>query len=195
MRIILASKSPRRREILGEMFEKFDIITAETDETLPSLVHPREGVAILAERKGDAVASALSPECVVISSDTLVEIDGIALGKPTDEQDAFNMLRCMSGRVHRVHTGVAVHYKGRVVSDTATSSVEFKDLTDAVIREYISTGEPMDKAGSYGIQGKGGALVKGYDGDFDTIVGLSKALTLRLLTEITDGEILTELKA
>ena len=194
MRIILASKSPRRREILGELFDKFDIITAETDETLPPLTHPREGVAVLAMRKGEAVASALPADCAVISSDTLVEIDGVPLGKPQSEQDAFDMLRMLSGRIHRVHTGIAVHYRGAVISGTATSSVEFRELTDAEIRAYVATGEPMDKAGSYGIQGKGGALVKGYDGDFDTIVGLSKALTVKLLGEITDGEIYAEIK-
>ncbi len=192
MKIVLASKSPRRKELLSELFEKFDIITAEVDETLPEGMHPQEGVGVLALRKGEAVASELGRDYVVISSDTLVEIDGVPLGKPTDVEDAFLMLSRLSGRVHRVHTGVAVHYNGRARSDVATTFVKFKQLTDRQINDYIATGEPMDKAGSYGIQGKGGALVEGYDGDFDTVVGLSVSLTKRLLIEATDGEILAE---
>ena len=155
MRVILASKSPRRRELLGEIFENFEIITSDADETLPGEIHPREGVEILAVRKGGGVAED-NPEALVISSDTLVELGGVPLGKPTDALDAKNMLRTLSGSIHRVHTGVAVHYKGRVVSGVDTTAVSFRELTDTEIDEYIATGEPMDKAGAYGIQGKGG---------------------------------------
>ncbi len=194
MKIILASKSPRRKQLLSELFEKFDIITAEVDETLPENVHPREGVAAIAVRKGAAVASELSSEYLVISSDTLVEIDAEALGKPADAEEAFSMLKRLSGRIHRVHTGVAVHYDGATLSDTATTFVKFRDLTDTQIREYIATGEPMDKAGAYGIQGLGGALVERYDGAFDTVVGLSLSLTVRLLDDVTSGEIFAYMK-
>ncbi len=189
MKIILASKSPRRRELLGRLVKSFDIITAEVDETLPEGLHPRDGVAILAERKGAAIACEMPPSFVIISSDTLVEIDGGALGKPRDEAEAFEMLSRLSGRVHRVHTGVAVHYNGRMLSGTDTTFVKFKALDERTIHEYIKTGEPMDKAGAYGIQGKGGALVERYDGDFNTVVGLSLRLTADLLYEITDGDI------
>ena len=184
MRVILASKSPRRRELLGEIFEKFEIITAEVDEYLPSEIHPREGVEILAVRKGAPVEKE-NPDAIVISSDTLVELDGHPLGKPSDEADARKMLAALSGNTHRVHTGVAAHYKGRVASGTDTSSVSFRTLTDSEIDAYIATGEPMDKAGAYGIQGKGGALVSSFDGSFDTIVGLSVSLTKRLIEEVT----------
>ncbi len=181
-RVILASASPRRRELLGELVADFEIMTREVDESLPSDIHPQRGVEILATRKGEGVAGEY-PEALVISSDTLVELDGVPLGKPSDEADAHAMLRSLSGRVHNVHTGVAVHYRGAVYSGVATSSVAFRELTDGEIDAYIATGEPMDKAGSYGIQGKGGALVREYHGDFDTIVGLSLSLTRRLISE------------
>ena len=183
MRVILASKSPRRKELLRELFDSFEIITAEVDETLPESIHPREGVEILAVRKGAPVA-AENPDALVISSDTLVELGGVPLGKPTDALDAKNMLRTLSGNTHRVHTGVAVHYKGRVVSGVDSTAVIFRTLSDTEIDEYIATGEPMDKAGAYGIQGKGGVFVSGYEGSFDTVVGLSVALTDRLCKEI-----------
>lgn len=178
--VILASKSPRRRELLAKICEKFSIIVREVDETLPDGIHPREGVGMLAVMKGEAVAAEY-PDSLVISSDTLVEVDGTPLGKPTSENDAFRMLRLLSGRGHNVHTGVAVHYRGRVVSGVATSVVRFRDISDEEIWEYIQGGEPMDKAGSYGIQGEGGKFVEKYDGDFDTIMGLSVSLTAELI--------------
>ena len=183
MRIILASKSPRRRELLSELFSDFEIITAECDESLPEGVHPREGVEILAVRKGEAVLPLTLREDIVISSDTLVELDGEALGKPTDESDAFRMLRALSGRGHNVHTGVAVHYKGRVLSGVSATAVYFKELTDEEINGYIATREPMDKAGSYGIQGLGGRFVTHHEDRFDTVVGLSVELVKRLVSE------------
>ena len=178
--VILASKSPRRRELLAKICEKFSIIVREVDETLPDGIHPREGVGMLAVMKGEAVAAEY-PDSLVISSDTLVEVDGTPLGKPTSENDAFRMLRLLSGRGHNVHTGVAVHYRGRVVSGVATSVVRFRDISDEEIWEYIQDGEPMEKAGSYGIQGEGGKFVERYDGDFDTIMGLSVSLTAELI--------------
>ena len=183
MRVILASKSPRRRELLGEIFDKFEIITAEVDEFLPSEIHPMEGVEILAVRKGKPIADE-NPDALVISSDTLVELDGTPLGKPENEADAHKMLSELSGNTHRVHTGVAVHYKGRVASGRDTSTVTFRALSDEEINAYIATGEPMDKAGAYGIQGKGGELVSSFDGRFDTIVGLSVPLVKRLVEEV-----------
>ncbi len=180
MRVVLASKSPRRRELLGQIVNNFEIITADTDESLPENLHPRDGVELLAIRKGEAVAAAES-DALVISSDTLVELDGEPLGKPLDERDAFNMLRRLSGRGHNVHTGVAVHYKGRIFSGVDSTEVVFKQLSDGQIQEYIATGEPMDKAGAYGIQGLGGNFVTEYRGNYDTVVGLSVSLTKRLM--------------
>ena len=188
MRIILASKSPRRRELLSELYNDFAIITAETDETLPEGVHPREGVAILAVRKGAAVREMVGDDALIISSDTLVELGGIPLGKPVDEDDAERMLTALSGKAHNVHTGVAVHYRGRVFSGTDSTAVIFKEITTEEIREYISGGEPMDKAGAYAIQGEGGKFIAGYDGDYDTVVGLSLKLTRELINKATSED-------
>ncbi|MBR2650438.1 MAG: septum formation protein Maf [Clostridia bacterium] len=191
MKIILASKSPRRRELLGQLYGDFDIITAETDETLPSGIHPSLGVAMLAERKGRAVLDKLTYEgactddMLIISSDTLVELGGVPLGKPRDAAEAHEMLRALSGVWHNVHTGIALHYGGKVLSGTATTAVHFRDITDGEIDEYIKSGEPMDKAGSYGIQGLGGAFVTEISGDLDTVIGLSVRLLRRLISDIT----------
>ena len=188
MRIILASKSPRRREIFSEVAAKrgfeFEIITRETDED-PYGEHPATGVATLAVRKGAAV-HAEYPDALVVSSDTLVELDGVPLGKPHNTREAHGMLRMLSGATHNVHTGIAVHYRDRVLSGVATTRVTFHELSDADIDAYIATGEPMDKAGAYGIQGKGGALVASYDGEFDTVVGFNRTLLERLMAEASD---------
>lgn len=184
MRYILASKSPRRRELLSEIVKDFDIITKEVDETLPSDIHPQRGVEILAVRKGEAVAKE-APDALVISSDTLVELGGVPLGKPKDEEDAVRMLTALSGKAHNVHTGVAIHCNGRVFSGVATTAVHFRDMTDTEILDYVRSGDPMDKAGAYGIQSGGGKFVSGYDGDYDTVVGLSVALTKKLIDEAT----------
>ena len=183
MRYILASKSPRRKELIGEIIPEFEIITSEADETLPESIHPREGVEILAIRKGEGVAKA-NPDAVVISSDTLVELGGIPLGKPTDEADAVRMLRELSGKAHNVHTGVAIHYNGRVFSGVASTAVYFREMTDEEIKDYVSSGDPMDKAGSYGIQSGGGKFVEKIEGDYDTVVGLSLRLVKDLLSKI-----------
>ena len=182
MRYILASKSPRRKELLSEIIDNFEIITAEVDEDLPEEIHPREGVEILAVRKGEAVAKA-NPDAIVISSDTLVELGGIPLGKPTDKADAIRMLTDLSGKAHNVHTGVAIHYGGRVYSGVATTAVFFREMSKQEIEEYVDSGDPMDKAGSYGIQSGGGKFVEKIEGDYDTVVGLSLRLVRELLNK------------
>jgi septum formation protein len=189
MRIVLASKSPRRKEILGELVDNFEIITAPTDETLDEGVHPLRGVEILAVRKGEAVLSLVGDDAMIISSDTLVEIDGIPLGKPQDRNEAIQMLMDLSGRVHRVHTGIAVRYKGKTFSGVDTTHVRFKSLSLAQVEAYVDTGDPYDKAGGYGIQGEAGKFVEGYTGDFDTVVGLSSRLTRALMDKaVKEGE-------
>ncbi len=183
MDIILASASPRRRELLSLVCDNFEIKVSETDESVEDGVHPKDAVKILAERKGRAVYDSLgkgASEKFIVSSDTLVELSGNPLGKPTSESDARKMLGELSGKVHNVHTGIAVHYKGKVYSGVATTGVFFRELSSAEIDDYISTGEPMDKAGSYGIQGLGGKFVEKIDGDFDTVVGFSIRLFLEL---------------
>lgn len=186
-RLILASSSPRRREMIGRAFPSFETVVREVDESLDDGIHPRDGVRLLAIRKGRAVRDAVGADCIIISADTLVEMDGTALGKPKDRADAHRMLRSLSGRAHNVHTGVAVHFGERMVSGVATTAVNFRRLCDAEIDEYIDSGEPMDKAGAYGIQGGGGRFVSSYDGDIDTVIGLSMKLVYRLIDEITSG--------
>ena len=186
MKVVLASRSPRRKELLGSIVDEFQIVTAETDETLPSGMHPCEGVELLAIRKGAAVLPAVDSDALVISSDTLVELDGIPLGKPSDAADAYRMLRALSGRQHNVHTGVAVHYRGRCASGVDTTRVFFKEMSDGDIDAYIATGEPMDKAGAYGIQGIGGRFVEKYEGNYDTVVGLSLSLLRELIESATE---------
>jgi len=188
MKVILASKSPRRRELLSRIIDKFEIATAQTDESLPASIHPMEGVGILAVRKGEAVLKNYSAEDLIISSDTLVELDGEPLGKPADISDAHRILRKLSGKCHNVHTGVAIHYLGKVFSGVHTSRVTFRQMTDEEIYSYIETGEPMDKAGAYGIQGIGGQFVESFDGEFESIMGLSLTLTEKLLGEALGKE-------
>ncbi len=192
MKFILASKSPRRRELLCEIIPEFEIITADTDEQLPKGTPVDRGVEILAVRKGEAVYRELVgkgfdlSQTVIISSDTLVAYGGAPLGKPVDEEDAHRMLKTLSGRTHQVHTGVAVRLGDAVFSGVDTTLVTFAELGDGQIWEYIKTGEPMDKAGAYGIQGEGGKFVKEFVGEYDTVVGLSLKLTKKLLREIED---------
>lgn len=185
MKIILASASPRRRELLSSVCEKFDILVSEADESLDGCVHPCDAVRILSERKGRAVLDSLADggDKLIISSDTLVELDGKPLGKPCDEAEARAMLRQLSGKRHNVHTGIALHLMGKVYSGVATTGVYFREISDSEIDSYIATGEPMDKAGSYGIQGLGGKFVEKTDGDFDTVVGFSIRLLLNLARE------------
>ena len=188
MKVVLASRSPRRKELLGSIVDEFQIVTAETDETLPSGMHPCEGVELLAIRKGAAVLPAVDSDALVISSDTLVEIDDIPLGKPIDEADAVRILLSLSGRTHRVHTGVAVHYRERVYSGVDTAYVTFCDFCEQEALEYVRTGEPMDKAGAYAIQGIGRKFVKTYRGEFDAIVGLGIKLTKKLIEKAVADE-------
>ena len=186
MRYILASKSPRRKELLGEIIPEFEIITSEADESLPANIHPREGVEILAVRKGEGVAKD-NPDAIVISSDTLVELNGIPLGKPASEDDAMRMLTQLSGKAHNVHTGVAVHFNGKVYSGVATTAVYFREMTIDEIKDYVASGDPMDKAGSYGIQSGGGKFVEKIEGDYDTVVGLSVILVKKLIDDAKKG--------
>ncbi len=193
MKVILASKSPRRRELLSALGSKmgfsFEIITEEVDESVSDGILPKDAVRILAERKGSAVA--VREDCrdaLIISSDTLVELDGAALGKPVDRRDAVRMLHSLSARSHYVRTGVSVSYKGKVFSGVASTEVVFYPLTEAQINSYVESGEPMDKAGAYGIQGGAGKFVKEYIGDFDTVVGLSLSLAEHLINQALGGE-------
>ena len=186
--LILASGSPRRKEILTEMGFSLTVRTAEVDESLPEGCAPYDGVRLLAIKKGAAVVLEIGDAVPVLSADTLVELGGVPLGKPADREDAMRMLSALSGSVHYVHTGVCVHYKGKCYAETDTTAVRFRALTEAERMAYVESGEPMDKAGAYGIQGKAGAFVERIDGDFDTVVGLSSRLVTKLLSEAEGRE-------
>jgi septum formation protein len=184
MAYILASKSPRRHAYLTELGIPFTVLTRETDESLAEGITPRQGVEILARRKAEALTDAVAPTDVVIAADTLVELDGRALGKPIDEADAKAMLRRLSGSRHTVHTGVAVKKGDTLLSDGETTVIRFRPLSDGEIDAYIASGEPMDKAGAYGIQGGASAFVESIEGEFDNVVGLPCKTLVRLLREI-----------
>ncbi|MCL2579047.1 MAG: Maf family protein [Oscillospiraceae bacterium] len=169
--LILASASPRRRELLGYVNSNFAAISLDLDESLPPDTPPREGAEILALRKARAAAQ-IRPGDTVIGADTIVALDGVIYGKPEDTADAFRILRALSGREHTVYTGVAiVGPSGERVFSEATA-VRFIELSDAQISAYITTGDPMDKAGAYGIQGRGALFVSGITGDFYNVMGL-----------------------
>ncbi len=169
-RLILASGSPRRRELLSKMGYTFEICAPDVDEHVSG--HASDIVFTLAQRKAHAAAEHYT-EGVIIASDTLVSLDGAPLGKPEDADDARRMLAALSGREHEVFTGVCVidAATGRSETRSVRTGVTFRALTAEEIDAYIATGEPMDKAGAYAIQGGAGAFVSGLDGPFDNVVG------------------------
>ena len=173
VKIILASNSPRRRELLKQMgIEDFKVSAPNVDETVEPGLPPAEIVEQLSRRKADAAAWKANPSALIIAADTVVALDGNVLGKPRDEEDAFAMLSALSGREHHVYTGVTVLRGGESVTQHEETAVAFRDLTPEEIRAYIATVEPMDKAGAYGIQGLGALLVSGIRGDYCNVVGL-----------------------
>ena len=178
--LILASQSPRRRELLTMAGLSFECIPARGEETVPEGMAACLEPEYLAVKKAEEVFAS-HPRDVVIGSDTLVLLDGKPMGKPHSEEEAFAMLSALSGRVHEVATGVAILSPGRKDCFTSTTKVEFYPLTEKEIWDYIHTGEPMDKAGAYGIQGKGARLIRKIDGDYYTVVGLPLAEVLRRL--------------
>ena len=184
--LVLASASPRRRELLTALGLSFTVKVSDADETAPHGAGPREAAAYAARKKAEAVAAIADADATVLAADTVVDLAGRALGKPRDREDAARMLRSLSGRTHYVHTAVTVAKRNRFLSAVDTTAVSFRLLTEQEIEAYIATGEPMDKAGAYGIQGLGGALVEGTDGEFDTVVGLPCRLVDRLLREIEE---------
>ena len=177
---ILASGSPRRKELLSLIIPDFEILVSGCEEFVPAGTPAEKVPALLAEQKALAVAE-LRPEDTVIGSDTVVVLGGEIFGKPKDKAGAHAMLKALSGKKHFVYTGVAVAEKGSVRSFVQKTEVEFYELSDETIEKYIATGEPMDKAGSYGIQGKGSVLVKGINGDYFNVMGLPVAETARFL--------------
>ena len=182
MSIILASNSPRRRELLAQIgIRDFQILSPDVDEAVEPGLSPARMVEELSLRKARAAAGKAGPEDVVIAADTVVALDGKALGKPRDREDAFAMLSALSGREHRVYTGVSVLRGGRAATEHEETAVAFRALAPGEIWGYIATGEPMDKAGAYGIQGIGALLVSGIRGDYFNVMGLPLHLLGRML--------------
>lgn len=176
-RVILASASPRRRELLRLIGIEHEVRPADIDERYL----PHESPAAHAERLAREKASAIDEGgAVTIGSDTIVVVDGDVLGKPRDRAHAREMLKRLSGRSHIVMTGVAVRWRGRVASGLEEVGVTFRALADDEIERYIDTGEPMDKAGAYGIQGFGATLVERIDGDYFAVMGLALNRLVRL---------------
>ncbi|MCL2446309.1 MAG: Maf family protein [Oscillospiraceae bacterium] len=180
MQIILASASPRRHELLAAAGIAFTVHAPDIDETLDPAWTPEHAARELACQKAEAVA-ALYPDACVIAADTIVVIDGEILGKPVDEADAVRMLHLLSGREHTVFTGVCMQRGEHKTVFAQQTQVQFYALSDDEITRYVATGEPMDKAGAYGIQGRGAVLVQGIVGDFYNVMGLPIAQVVREL--------------
>ena len=171
MDIVLASQSPRRKELLAGMGLAFTVHPADIREIIPPGLTPQEAVVALSRQKAAAVASDF-PDSLILAADTIVVLDGRLLGKPRSREEAREMLTALSGRAHRVCTGFTLQTAERTESGCEESEVRFRALTGREIDAYIATGEPMDKAGGYGIQGLGALLVEGIRGDYFNVVGL-----------------------
>lgn len=183
VRVVLASQSPRRRELLTLVGIVHDVQPADIDETVGADEAPVPHCERLAREKAMLVATR-NPEALVIGSDTIVVIDGQILGKPASPDDAVRMLTTLAGRTHTVFTAVAVCYGGETRASVEAVSVTFRPLSEALIRAYVATGEPMDKAGAYGIQGYGATIVERIDGDYFAVMGLPLG---RMITLIRDA--------
>ena len=182
--IVLASASSRRQELLQRMgITEFDIRVPEAEETYPEGLSPRQIVEYISREKADAAVKLCGADEIVITADTMVFLDDARLGKPTDEADALRMLTALQGRHHTVCTGVTVRQGDHTVTESEETEVIFRPATQRELLAYIATGEPMDKAGAYGIQGKGSLLVEGIRGDFFNVMGLPLLRLSRMLEQ------------
>ena len=182
-KLVLASGSPRRQELLQRMgIQDFDVRVPDTEENFPQGLSPREVVCYISREKSDAAAALCTDDEIVITADTTVFLDDRRLGKPKDEADALSMLTALQGRRHTVCTGVTVRQGSRILTEAESTEVCFRPATEEELRAYIATGEPMDKAGAYGIQGLGALLVEGIQGDFFNVMGLPILRLSRMLS-------------
>lgn len=184
MEIILASQSPRRKELMGKLNIPFIIRVADIDETMDPGKNPADEVARVSRRKAEAVPH--TPEDIVIAADTIVVCDGKVLGKPKDEADARAMLQMLSDREHQVMTGMTLLKADRCISHTEITQVHFRPLTPRDIEEYIRSGDPMDKAGAYGIQSGATVFVDRISGDYCNVVGLPVCRLQLLLRQMME---------
>lgn len=182
-KIVLCSASPRRQELLRRMgIAQFDIRVPEVEESYPPHLTPRQTVEYISRKKADAARALCAEEEILITADTMVFLDDARLGKPADEADALRMLTALQGRRHTVCTGVTVRQGERVATESESTAVRFRPADEAELRGYIRTGEPMDKAGAYGVQGLGALLVEGIEGDFYNVMGLPMLRLSRMLS-------------
>ncbi|SDG37748.1 septum formation protein [Selenomonas sp. WCT3] len=169
--IILASGSPRRKELLEQIGASFKVLVSEASEESSDLLEPEELVRINAVAKAKAVASE-HPDSPVLGADTVVSLDGHTYGKPCDAAEACRMLETFSGRTHQVSTGIAFAVKGKIYTDVVTTKVTFGPMSKAEISRYVETGEPLDKAGAYAVQGIAARFIEKIDGSYSNVVGL-----------------------
>ena len=179
--VVLASRSPRRIDILNQLGVEHVVIPADIDESPLADEDPMSYVQRLAIEKARAVLARVDSTSTVLAADTTVDVDGQILGQPIDEADSRRMLQLLSGRTHQVHTGVAVISATRESVEVVTSRVTFVDISPTLLDWYLETGESVGKAGSYAIQGHGASLVLATEGSMSNIIGLPKAQTARLL--------------
>ena len=188
MKIILASKSPRRKELLQTIFDEFECMPSQKEEKINKKLNCRKMAEVLSEQKAEDIFSQTDGDRVVVGSDTMVVLKNRIYGKPKDEKDAFEMLKSLSGKTHIVVTGLCVikEQKGtkQKVCTNVVSKVKFKKLTDDEINEYIKSGEPMDKAGSYGIQGRFKKYIQNLDGDYFAVMGLPVNKTYEICKQL-----------
>lgn len=183
LKVILASGSPRRHDLLHLIGVDHEVIPANADESHTPGEKPDDHAERLARAKAEAIG-ADNAQCLVIGADTIVVVDDHILGKPRDVTDAARMLRMLSNRTHIVMTAVAISLEGRTLSVVERVSVTFRDLSEDEIARYIATGEPMDKAGAYGIQGYGATIVRRIEGDYFAVMGLSLVRLVDLMTQV-----------
>lgn len=180
--IVLASGSPRRRELLERIgVTDFIVRVPEVEEVFPEGLTPPEVVAYISREKAEAAVKLCAPGDIVITADTMVFLDRQRLGKPRDEAHALEMLTALQGREHTVCTGVTVRQGARSCTESESTKVFFRPASEAELRSYIATGEPMDKAGAYGVQGRGALLVERLEGDFFNVMGLPVLRLSRML--------------
>lgn len=188
MRIILASKSPRRVEILRQIGAEFEIMPADIDESVSETLLPEDAVSKIAERKAVFIREKLKSnnvdEFFIISADTVVVADGKIIGKPQNDKNAYEILKGLSGKTHRVLTGFTLCIKDKVYTSFESTQVNFRELSDDEIYQYIKSGEPADKAGAYGIQEKGSVFVESISGDYFNVMGLPVCRINKVAKEI-----------
>lgn len=187
MELILASQSPRRRELLSRLGLRFLVEAADVDETMDPNLTAAQEVARLSADKAAAIAVRHGADDVVLAADTVVVLDGKILGKPRDEADARAMLQSLSGRSHQVLTGITVRRGEQILTEVETTDVWFRTMTAGEIAAYLASGEPMDKAGAYGIQGLAGAFIPRIAGDYYNVMGLPLSLACDLLRRVGVG--------